>query len=509
MKKILYLISVLTALSLATSSCDMDLRPVGVIDPEEAVQSIQDIEYLRNGLYLNFKGAVGGYMASLSEIRSDLFHATASFGNNGGSMYFWSFTSNDSEIQSVWGSPYGVIAQINYFIQEATAVDTSVEPWTSADVDKINMYLGEAYFMRAYCHSELVRLFCLDYVGNEQTFGVPYVTTYSPSTHSSTYPKRGTMEEAYTKILEDLNRAAEKITAQGTPGSMYVTQDAITALRARIALAMGNYKEAINQITTTGILDRYPLAADEAEFKAMWVNDSGQEAIMMLHADAANLGSSYDYGYIGYQADRDIYQPTFIPEQWLVDLLKENPADFRFKNHLKWQEIDLASVPYDVYIFYKFPTNPALNGDAVSLNYAHKQKPFRVAELYLILAEAYHKDNDNVKANEALVTLKSKRIPGFSSSVNYGSAVYDEIKKERVRELMGEGFRINDLIRYTRDGGVSELQRKAAQIPASIYLPEIYQGFYRSMSNFRSVFPIPQDELDANPNMKGQQNPGY
>ncbi len=507
MKKILYLITVLTALSFMTSSCNMDLKRPGVIDPDEAILSIQDVEYLRNGLYINFKGTIGSTLATISEIRSDLFHATSSFGNSGGSIYFWSYTANESEIQAVWGTPYSVVAQVNYFIQEVSALDTSSETWAN-DVDKINLYLGEAYFIRAYCHSELVRLFCQDYPGNEQTYGVPYMTRYSPSTHSDTYPKRGTLEETYTKILEDLDSAAANITTRGSVGSMYITEDAITALRARIALNMGEYQKAVDQIVNSDILSRYPLVTTETDFQQMWVNDSGKETILMLHSDAANLGNSYDYGYIGYHADRDIYQPSYIPEKWLVDLLKENPADFRYKNHLKALEIDLSSFPYNVSIFYKFPTNPELNGQALSLNYQHKLKPFRVAELYLILAECYHKLNDNTKASETLNTLKAARIPGFMG-YDYGTAVYDEIKDERVRELMGEGYRMNDLIRYTRDGGVSELQRKSAQVPASIYLPEIYQSFYRSMSDFRCVLPIPQDELDANPNMENEQNPGY
>jgi hypothetical protein len=33
--------------------------------------------------------------------------------------------------------------------------------------------------------------------------------------------------------------------------------------------------------------------------------------------------------------------------------------------------------------------------------------------------------------------------------------------------------------------------------------------FERGADDFRMVYPIPQEELDSNPNMKGQQNQGY
>ena len=84
------------------------------------------------------------------------------------------------------------------------------------------------------------------------------------------------------------------------------------------------------------------------------------------------------------------------------------------------------------------------------------------------------------------------------------TASIDDILKERVRELFGEGFRISDLKRNGKD-----MKRGDAQIANSIYLPSTYQQFSKTSGDHRFLWPIPKDEIDANPNIKGQQNEGF
>lgn len=508
MKKILFLTSVCAALTLSVTSCDMDLRPPGTIEPENALLSIDDADRLRDGLYIAFRGRVGGTYATLNEIRSDEFHASAGFGNNGGYMYYWGFTASDGDVLSLWSSSYYAIANANFFIEKASTVDTSDDDvWSEENIATLKSWIGEAYFMRAYYHYELARMWCLDYVGNESEYGIPYVTTYNPTSDQSQYPNRGTLAQTYANIVSDLDSAAAYITTEGAIGNIWISKDAVTALQARVALAMGDYTK-VTSLITSEFLAKYPLVSSSDEFNNMWVNDSGAECILQFDASYPSaLGASYDFGYIGYNSSENRYAPNYYPEQWVVDIFHQYPDDFR-NNHMRNTTVTVTGgTTYDLYILYKFPGNPALRENETDQNYQHKPKVFRIAEMYLVLAEAYASLGDYGNASNVLNDLRSARIPGFIAE-NYGSDVLNEIKEERVRELIGEGFRMDDLKRYARFGQ-SGVQRGAAQIPASIYMPSENQSFHRDVTDYRFIFPIPQEEIDSNPNIANQQNPGY
>lgn len=420
MKKILIISSVLAALACAVS-CNMELRPAGTVEPGNALQTITDAEKLRDGLYVAFRSRVGGTYASLDEIRSDLFHASTGFGNVGGSLYGWYMAADLAEIESLWGASYNTIANANFFIEAANAVNTS--EWSEEDRENLQIWKGEAFFVRAYFHLELAEAFCLDYPGNEQSYGVPYVTVYNPTSDNSRYPNRGTLEETFSNILADLDSAAAYVTTPGSVGSMWVTADAVTALRARTALEMGGYSSVID-LVSEDFLMRYPLVTSEEAFQRMWINDDGSECILQFDASYPNeLGTSYDMGYIGYNATEGIYSPTYLPEQWVVDLFQQYPEDWRNQNHMIVREVNIGGTPYNLASFTKFPGNPALRQAESDQNYQHKAKPFRIAEMYLVLAEAYARSSQMQQAANYLTRLRQGRIPGYVQDFQAGEVL--------------------------------------------------------------------------------------
>lgn len=84
------------------------------------------------------------------------------------------------------------------------------------------------------------------------------------------------------------------------------------------------------------------------------------------------------------------------------------------------------------------------------------------------------------------------------------TSIIPAIQDERVRELVGEGFRLSDLKRYGK--GVS---RSAAQNSNVINLPGSSTTEFLTKTNedYKFIWPIPTAETDANPKIK--QNPGY
>lgn len=500
MKKI-FKLSFVVALLASIVSCDMDLRPINVIDPDNALTTIDDAQKLRAGLYIAFRGYTGGGLMSSFELQTDLFHATTSFGNRGGDVYEWTYTTGFGSAESVWAGCYSNLKNVNYFLQEAAEVDQS--DWTDEDKAQLQVFVGEAHFMRAYYHHLLVERFCYAYNegANKDEFGVPYVTVYAPTSASSKYPGRGTLEAAYTNIIEDLDMAAQKITTTPAEGAIYITSDLVKAFQARVALYMGDYTTAISKAKSLIDGGRYPLINSAAGLKAMFIDDNGKECLWLSDADLAtsSLPPSNDYAYLSYDANQGIYKPDYVPAKWVLDMYED--SDLRKALFFDEKTISITGgSTYDLFVFNKFPGNPALRTSESNQNYCHKTKIFRIAEMHLILAEAYARSGQDANAIAALNVLRTARGAAAYTSGN----LLDEILKERTRELIGEGFRFFDLKRYGKD-----IQRSAAQVRSAIYLPDTYEQFHKASTDFRFLWPIPQAEIDANPQIKNQQNPGY
>jgi hypothetical protein len=123
---------------------------------------------------------------------------------------------------------------------------------------------------------------------------------------------------------------------------------------------------------------------------------------------------------------------------------------------------------------------------------------FRLAEMYLIYAEADARlSGGTVADGTAKSYIKALRDRAGVAMPADDELTLDWLLDERARELMWEGHRRTDLIRYgyftsmqfpwTLKGGVDN---------GKISLP-----------SYRTIYPIIKDDLNANPNLV--QNPGY
>ena len=186
MKKTFILTTILAA-ALSVTSCNLDLRPAGTIDPENALQTLSDAEKLRNGNYIAWRGRVSGLVTYNTDLASDLFHATLEFGNRGGTFYDWIYTAADGDANTIWYNCYYGIANVNLFIERANSC--SKADWEAEELETLKLYKGEAFFLRAFYHYQLAEKFCQDYEGNENTYGIPYVKVYNPTSDQTQYPK--------------------------------------------------------------------------------------------------------------------------------------------------------------------------------------------------------------------------------------------------------------------------------------------------------------------------------
>ena len=283
----------------------------------------------------------------------------------------------------------------------------------------------------------------------------------------------------------------------------------MTALKARAALQMQDYATAVAASTSLIAEGNYPLINTVEDFTNMWVYDEGSEVMWQIYMSPDELGSATGTTFWGqYKQDSAQMQMDYVPAMKLVELYDVN--DIRFPAFFAPFKLTVSTGASGwLWVFNKYPGNPNLFASLnIDQHFTNMSKPFRIAEQYLIAAEAYLGLNDLSNAGNYLNQLMSNRIVGFQNA-NYTDAtiLMNAIKAERHRELVGEGFRLTDLKRW----GEGVKRENSVQDQNLVLYPgaETTTGLSKDADDPRMLWPIPKAEMDVNPQLKGQQNPGY
>lgn len=516
MKKLQYIFaSALVAFGVA--SCDMDKYPYDSLEESTYMTTVNDFANARVGLYSYYRSlTTGGYILT-PELQCDDFHAVAGFSNSYGSMYRWDFQSSEGNVQSFWSTYYAHIARANYFIDSYTkAVKGEKGEFTAEELQVLGAYAAEAYFTRAYDYLQLAGLFCEGYNPETaaDTYGVPLQLTYSPSSDATTYPGRASLKATYEQIMSDIKAAEELVNpalvlGSGQQAINYISKDVVLALKARAALQMKDYATAVDASTTLIAEGNYPLINTAEDFRNMWVYDEGTEVMWRIYMSPDELGSATGTTFWGqYKQDSTQMQMDYVPALKLVELYEAN--DIRFPAFYAPFNLTVSTGASGwLYVFNKFPGNPNLYASLnVDSHFTNMSKPFRIAEQYLIAAEAYLGLTDLGNAGAYLNQLMGSRIAGFqNASYSDATILLNAIKDERHRELVGEGFRLTDLKRW----GQGVKRENSVQDKNLVLYPgaETTTALSKEANDYRMVWPIPKAEMDVNPQLKGQQNPGY
>jgi starch-binding outer membrane protein, SusD/RagB family len=122
---------------------------------------------------------------------------------------------------------------------------------------------------------------------------------------------------------------------------------------------------------------------------------------------------------------------------------------------------------------------------------------FRLAEMYLIYAEATARGGAGGNAAQALQYFNALRERAYgNTSGNVASLNTDLVLDERGRELYWEGHRRTDLVRYGRFTDATYLWPWKGGVANGT-----------GVSSHRRIYTIPSSEVSANPNIR--QNPNY
>lgn len=445
-----------------TTSCKktfLELQNPTALSPAQALASEADLQVALRGAYAGMRSAnnQGRTIPVLGDLLADNAYISVANSNRYtyGNTLTW--TTANSDMLNFWTTSYNVILRANNII------NTELK---GANVDQLR---GEAYAIRALNYFTLVRFFARPYTEDPNNPGVPIVLEYAPFY----YPARSSVKEVYALILDDLTKAYGLMT-KFTNSSQF-SKYAAKALQAKVYLTMGDNTNAraaaLDVINNSGFT-----LVSAANYKAYWDNAAIRtdkvETIFEISSDATSNAGFDDlsgiYSQVGGYGD-------ILASDDLYALF--TATDVRKTLYATGTRGGIAAV-----FVNKYPNNSGDRSDT---------KILRLSEMYLIAAESSVENEPEALGYVNAITSRRNAAPITST----GAALLNDIITERRKELAFEGDRLPDMNRLKRD----------------IVRSTNYPATARSIpfTSFRRILPIPQSELDANPNIRSQQNPGY
>lgn len=484
MKKI-YIISVFAALALSSCSGFLDVEPTNSGDATTAINTAADARIIVNGLMS--KMASGNYYGRNFPLYGDVKGGDlAVFSQGRGYDYLYAFNHTESSnvYSSIWSQGYHNIAQINNLLASIEGLEND------GSTENFDLYKGQVLTARAFTYFDLVRLYGKTYLDDKTSYGVPNVTT---TLASNAQELRASVETNYNQILDDLRDSEALLSKSKSNG--YINYYANKALQARVYLYMGDYPKALAAAEEIINSNVYQLYSNE-EWVDSWTGEFGKEsifelAIVPLEGDLVNSSLGVYVRRSGHGGSAIL--GNFLASDDFIARLAEDPDDVRHGVMAR----DETSADR-MGSLYKYSGSVNLDGDKNSENYtAVNIKVVRLSEIYLIAAEAALEIDKDLAAN--YLNEIRKRSPNLAPATA-ATVDLDMVISERSKELIGEGHRFFDMIRWNKTIKFNDELGN---------LSIIHRGLTIDRSFEKTILPIPIGEINANPGIEAQQNPGY
>lgn len=495
MKKI-YLLYTIIISALVLVSCDSDwlnTEPATGINAEGAIVSYIDLQNARTGMYDGIQGTsnkssyYGARMIYYGDVRGDDMQAQKA-GNRSSALYQMDYNADNAP--NMWNVPYEVLRRSNRVI-EAIESD-NITDGTQADIDKI---YAEALVVRALVHFDLVRIYGLPYTADAgASLGIPIMTEPLAATE---LPTRNTVKEVYEQVIADLTKAINDNALPTTKTTGYINAWTAKSLLSRVYLYMDNNTSALTHAEDVILNSPYELWSNE-EYGEAWSKEAGAHGNEMIF-EIINASSDdwTDREGIAYIYNENGYADAIATKSF-IELIMQDPDDARIQALLPASSADLKEKYGDDPVFInKYPE------DRTGEMRLNNVPLVRLSEVYLIAAEAALKAGDNEKAAEYLNTIVLRANPEADEVVD---VTLERVLEERSRELIGEGHRFFDALRNNQT-----ITRYTDEAVDMGYHYPLAQANSRSFDRtyYRAILPIPINEINANPEIAKQQNPGY
>ena len=492
MKKNIILYSFIALLSGTAGCSDMlDQYPLDAISPETYYNNADELRSATNQFYGMFPGAASGYTESADVVCT--FNLPA-------------------EVQGIrtvptsgggWNWEY--LRAVNFYLSHSVRCD---------DVDAREHFDGIARFFRAYFYFEKVKRF-----GE-----VPWFDRELSSTDPELFRPRDSRDFIMDKILDDLTYAINNISDKK---DLYnVTHWTALALKSRICLFEGTYRKYhgipgyekfLDECATTSklFIDNAPYAIyktgaqpyrdlfssmNAIEEEVILARDYDRAQNVMHEANANTLSPTYGRpgmnkkivnSYLMTNGDRFTDQPGYETMQYYDEMQNRDPRLTQTvvgPGYMRINSTTVSSPNFGAsttgYQITKWVTDASGDGYLGSSN---DYILFRAAEVYLNYAEAKAElgtltqddlkisikkirdrvgmpnidmDAANANPDPYLCALES----GYQNVTGPNKGVILEIRRERTIELLLEGFRYYDIIRW-KEGKIFEQPYKGMYFP--------------------------------------------
>jgi hypothetical protein len=417
------------------------------------------------------------------------------------------WATTNSFIQAMYYRIYYQVVLANEFLRQTTDEKLESRGHTLASLQtEVAFYRAEARFLRAlsYWHA-------IDFFGN-----VPLVTEADPV--GGAPPAQAARADIYNYIVQELTEIIPLLPPAGPSTYGRANQIAGHMLLAKVYLNAEVYTgtpawdQALTEINaviagpfTLNPRWRYNFLAD---------NHTSNEIIFPVTQDGRNTqnwggttflvhagcGGGIDHNslgvngcWAGFRMKPQAYRNFFPPFQAAGDTARTS--------FFSGTTVEMANLQTftDGVAAPKYSNMTSAGVAGADGNHPDTDYPmFRLADAYLMYAEAVLRGGGG-SAAQALTyvnQLRGRVYGNTNGDITGPELTLDFILAERSRELLFEGQRRMDLIRFGKFTGDSYLWAWKGGIQGGTGLDAI-----------RGLYPIPASELVANPNL--QQNPGY
>jgi len=413
------------------------------------------------------------------------------------------WNAEDGWVKGMYYRIYYQITLCNEFIWQARDEKLDERGFSDADKERIKTYRQEARFLRALSYSHAMDLF-----GN-----VPFVT--EEDRVGAFLPERITRAELFSYVESELIAIEDlMLPASGAPygrATRAATQTLLARLYLNASVYIGTQKNSECITYCQKVINSGAFQLDDV-YQDMFLadNNTSPEIIFPVIYDGINAqtfgGTTYlvcaslggsmtasDYGVNGKWGGLRA-TPAF------VDKFPDTTQDSRFMFYRDGQtkQITALGTFTQGYAFPKFKnkTKAGTNGsnNAVTPHVDIDFPMFRLADVYLMLAEASYRNGDQGTALQYMNLIRERAYG--NSNFNYSSLVERDFLDERARELSWEGTRRTDLIRF-------------GLFTSSEYVWSFKGGDVNGIgvASYFNLYPIPTADLVLNPNLI--QNTGY
>lgn len=412
------------------------------------------------------------------------------------------WAASNSFVVAMYYRVFFQVGMANEFLRQTTDAKLDERGESTQLRAQIQQYRAEARFLRALSYWHGIDLFG----------GIPLVT--EEDALGSTPPEQSTRAEIFDFIVSELQEIRSNLPQLGASNYGRATGAAASMLLAKLYMNAGVYTGtdrwsdalgATEAVISSGVsLDptyRNVFLAD---------NDNSPEIIFavpqdglrtqtwggmtfLVHASVGGNMNANDYGI-----DGGWWGLRLKPEAYN----RFGPADERASFfYTDGHSVEVTSIG-DFFAGIpapKFSNKTSTGASGSNATHVDTDFPmFRLADAYLMYAEAVLRGGGGNRA-QALAyvnALRERAFGGQSGDITDAELTLDFILDERGRELLWEGHRRTDLIRYGLYTGGEYVWAWKGGVQAGM-----------ATEAFRDLYPLPASELVANPNLT--QNPGY